>query len=162
GGRTFYANDRDPVFPQALAPHVVALSGLNNLAGPKRSTKEQFLQLCNIITAAESGFSAAAVAASVFGFIAPIGLGALLLGVLIGAALQFYCLANYDLLNALGHSPYDHPSGAPDGMSQKIGLLEFDTFRTSDVSDYITMVKQAKGTVGSIGNLSQVHVNGGV
>lgn len=162
GDRTFYANDRDPAFPKTLSSHIMAISGLSNLAEPGRATAEDFKLACTIITSAESGLSAAAIVAGVIGIAPPIGLGAALLGVLVGAALSFLCLSATDMLHALGESPYDHPAGAPDGTGQTIGLLQFDTFRAGDIEDYIDLINQARGTVGPIGNLSQVPVNGGV
>jgi Pro-kumamolisin, activation domain/Bacterial Ig-like domain (group 1)/OmpA-like transmembrane domain len=48
------------------------------------------------------------------------------------------------------------------GTGQTIGLLEFDTYKTSDVTDYLNYVSTLGGYAGTIGNLSQVPVNGGV
>jgi hypothetical protein len=48
------------------------------------------------------------------------------------------------------------------GTGQTIGLLEFDTYNTSDVTDYLNYVSTLGGYAGTIGNLSQVPVNGGV
>lgn len=45
-----------------------------------------------------------------------------------------------------------------DGTGQTVGLLEFDTFQLSDVSDYIRLMGLSPN---AINNLSQVHVNGG-
>ncbi len=45
-----------------------------------------------------------------------------------------------------------------DGTGQTIGLLEFDTYQTSDVSDFLTLLSAPPA---QIGNLSNVHVNGG-
>ncbi|MEO8849639.1 MAG: protease pro-enzyme activation domain-containing protein [Casimicrobiaceae bacterium] len=44
------------------------------------------------------------------------------------------------------------------GAGQKVGLLQFDTFVPSDVSDYLVLFGLPDGT---FANLSQVHVNGG-
>ena len=48
------------------------------------------------------------------------------------------------------------------GTSVTIGLLEFDTYKTSDVSDYLALVSSMGGYAGSISNLTEVPVNGGV
>src|SRR5262249_11870337 len=45
-----------------------------------------------------------------------------------------------------------------DGTGQTVGLLEFDTFQTSDVADYLAMIG---APASQLTNLSQVHVNGG-
>lgn len=59
--------------------------------------------------------------------------------------------------NAGTSSPPPAWQGA-DGTGQTVGLLEFDTFQLSDVSDYIRLMGLSPNT---INNLSQVHVNGG-
>ncbi len=50
----------------------------------------------------------------------------------------------------------------PDGYGQTIGLLEFDTFNTSDVSNFINYISALGGYAGDIKNLSVKAVNGGV
>lgn len=52
--------------------------------------------------------------------------------------------------------------GYPDGTGQTIGLVEFDTFNSSDVSDFINYIGLLGGNAGQIGNLSEKPVNGGV
>jgi hypothetical protein len=52
--------------------------------------------------------------------------------------------------------------GYPDGTGQTIGLVEFDTFNTSDVSDFINFISLLGGNAGQIDNLSVKPVNGGV
>jgi hypothetical protein len=47
----------------------------------------------------------------------------------------------------------------PDGTGQTIGLLEFDTFARTDVTDYLRLIGADPN---QINNLSEVHVNGGV
>jgi len=162
GDRLFYATDRDPTLPAALAPHVLALSGMSNLARPERATAEDIALVCNVTGAAEGGLFAAAGLAALLGIAPPIGLAAILWFVVHGIAMEIFCMQAQDLLHHLQNSPYDRPAGAPDGTGQVIGLLQFDTFHTSDVRDYIDLVTRAGGTVGSLGNLSQVPVNGGV
>ena len=49
-----------------------------------------------------------------------------------------------------------------DGTGQTIGLLEFDTYHNSDVSDFINLISSIGGNPGSISNLSEVPVNGGI
>jgi hypothetical protein len=59
-------------------------------------------------------------------------------------------------LSRAGRSPR---GGAPDGTGQTIGLVQFDTFVTSDVRDFLAI---AGAPADQIDRLSQVHVNGGV
>jgi hypothetical protein len=47
----------------------------------------------------------------------------------------------------------------PDGSGQTIGLLEFDTFARTDVTDYLRLIGADPN---QINNLSEVNVNGGV
>jgi hypothetical protein len=47
----------------------------------------------------------------------------------------------------------------PDGTGQTIGLLEFDTFARTDVTDYLSLIGADPD---QINNLSEVNVNGGV
>jgi len=51
--------------------------------------------------------------------------------------------------------PGIEPSGS--GAGQKIGLLEFDNFQSSDVKDFLNLI----GRSSQFGQLSQVHVAGG-
>ena len=48
GGRSFFANDRDPALPSALAPHVQAVIGLSNLARP-RPNDENLEKICMLV-----------------------------------------------------------------------------------------------------------------
>lgn len=50
------------------------------------------------------------------------------------------------------------PTDAPDGTGQTVGLLEFDSFVQSDVSDFLALFGLPSA---HISNLGQVHVNGG-
>ena len=70
--------------------------------------------------------------------------------------------ANDVLTKAVGAVAADPAagSGAADGTGQTIGLLEFDNFQMSDVSDYLNLVQPAVRTA-PITNLSVVPVNGG-
>src|SRR5262249_15454207 len=45
-----------------------------------------------------------------------------------------------------------------DGTGQKVGLVEFDTFQTSDVADFLALIGQPATL---LSHVSQVHVNGG-
>ncbi len=53
------------------------------------------------------------------------------------------------------------PTNLP-GTGQTIGLLEFDAYHTSDVTDMLSLISSNGGYGGTIANLSVVPVNGGV
>ena len=62
----------------------------------------------------------------------------------------------YGLLSA--NDPPPPAWQGADGTGQTVGLLEFDTFVMSDVTDYVNLMGQASGPAS---NVSQVHVGGG-
>ena len=60
------------------------------------------------------------------------------------------------------------PDATPPGSGQTVGLVEFDTFQTSDVSDYLNLLTELisllgvpPGDIGNLNNLSVVPVDGG-
>lgn len=77
----------------------------------------------------------------------------------------------YNTLNGTGAASRAHAAGARTkgapgpsltpvtGAGQKVGLLEFDTFNRSDVSDYLALIG---APASRINNLTSVPVNGGV
>ncbi len=169
GGRTFFANAGEPALPADLAPHVQAVAGLSDFAAPDRVDKEQFLNACEAITVA-------------FGLLA-LGLEVLALPVALAALLCFlvhWFAQPPTKPKPPPNPPYDKPrkrrrrrgraiergiaTTAPDqtqevdGTGQIVGLVEFDTFQTSDVADFLTLFKMPAA---QLANVTQVHVNGG-
>jgi sugar lactone lactonase YvrE len=173
GDQTFYANDRDPVIPSAIAPLVQAVIGLSNRAQPSPSYQDSVIRgLCDRVADAEAqkwyydGLKHHSSAATLENYKFRYKL-----------ELRF-CLEDPEsYLNAhlpkssTEHSPSSaltqdssaQPAAAPawkdaDGSGQKIGLLEFDTFNLSDIKDYLALIGRPAD---SINKLTQVHVDGG-
>jgi hypothetical protein len=175
-GRTFYAPTTDPALPAAIAEAVKAVSGLSSLARPASpiDQKEQFVR--NVCP----GVPGTVDFSTVMGSNGGLGYLSLILGFLLKAQLE--ALLKYTLLpyaavcvglnaglnihqtvygscptcGSVDNSLALTPSGV---QSQKIGLLEFDTFRLSDVIDWLALL-QADPSFAS--RLSTVPVNGGV
>ena len=148
GGKSFFANQSNPSLPSAIAPHVFAIAGLSNLAKPQPSTQAVLAAFCGSVALLTSLVSYGGADA---------GNGKILLNI------NFW-----KCFNSGGKGPmYQQiPSKDPpppawqgvDGTGQTIGLLQFDTFRLSDVRDYLSSTEQPSAL---LGNISQVHVNGG-
>jgi len=153
GARTFYANDRDPSVPIELAPRLQAVAGLSNLAKPEHG--RVFLILIWVL----AGVCAVVfTAAGLFvpGILTCIGAGALL-SAYAACALGYFGTAAANICTLSGSSNARRPDIAVNGTGQTIGLIEFDTFQSSDVADYLNLI----GSPTLISNLSNVHVNGG-
>ncbi len=146
--RTFHANDTEPRLPAGIASRVEAIVGLSNLATPRpqwnalvKAIQKAFWQLCKLIegplpTQLAKGY---------------------------GGTPTSQCGAEPTLVAAPemktgGPLAAPVPWGLATGNGQKVGIVAFDSFLTSDVADYLAL----RGyPAGQIGKLSQVHVNGG-
>jgi hypothetical protein len=177
GDKRFYANDRDPILPVELASSVQSVVGFSNLARPQA---EAGITTQAIAGNALAGYLLAAGILGVFGLIAfwgsqpppspppppvnnpPNGGGSgtgggpstpidKLISQIAGAA-----------ANAGNNGTGDPPPGGlwTDfyGAGQTIGLLEFDSFHMSDVTNYLNYTGLSASL---INNLSEVKVNGG-
>lgn len=175
GKRTVYANVAAPAVPRALAPHVQAVMGLSDRAEPTAVPADQFMNpgknACQaevpiFLTNVMNLFSAIEYLFGVVGGFIPEAPITFLLFVLIGS----YCLgaASVNAGSAfvgtlLGKGVRTGRTRSVVGRdadpAQKIGLLEFDTYRPSDVTDWLNML----GIDPSIAaRLHEVAVNGGV
>jgi pro-kumamolisin-like protein/Big-like domain-containing protein len=184
GTRSFYANDRDPLLPASISHDVQAITGLTNAGAPTAPLNQPVpvlndacnlltdLQLITLLLAFSSGpLTLSATLTLVAWFLTPnivIGGGAVLF---IGSLVSAYCFGY--TLGQLGGGHFfgskrasTQADSAVLGVkataltnSQKIGLLEFDTFHPSDVQDWLALTG-ADPSVAS--RLSQVAVNGGV
>jgi len=186
GDSSFFANVSDPALPQRLAQKVVGISGLNDLAHPQHTfealRKNLIIATCILLLAGPAGVlgalqnsetlnaSETAIARYFFvqcvnGNFAAAGYGPQY------TPIPLY-LYNGQFSNGAsssgsvrakavqGHASAS--SGSPtiiDGKGQTIGLLEFDDFNVSDVSDFLSLAG-APSTV--INNVSKVPVNGGI
>jgi kumamolisin len=183
GDRTFHANDVDPALPRDLAAHVQTVSGLSDLARPRPAIKaakqSAYSLVCYLVLAPVPAPPGQKVC--VAGGVNP------LIECLAAAERAAWDDANfdYDFLRYAGLItwekivPADQPcppgtgtqsvtraplsraippgARAIDGTNQTIALIQFDTFETSDVADYLALV----GLSSIEGTLSQVHVAGG-
>lgn len=155
-GREFYANDRDPMLPDAIAAHVQAISGLSNLARPIALT-QSVPPSCGGGSARGDGTSPDNNAACdtrpcAFGNDG-------------GLFYKIFCewtnWGRYDpppIGSSMKADSDSTPSSLTGGAGQTIGLVEFDTFHESDVADFIALLGLPAN---QIDHLSQVHVNGG-
>ena len=190
GRRTFYANATDPALPAQLAPLVQAVLGLSNLAQPARAGEKVLKALCHAIHAADFVLITFTLVIEPIPIIASIVLCWMFETIL--DALNHEPGTPYKdpfgPYNPFGpNGPFHGSSSTPDqpstpgispetakagdsisllpfaaGAGQTVGLLEFDGFHTSDVSDYVSLATMAQATVAPIGNLSVVPINGGV
>ncbi len=171
GQRKFYANDRDPALPSALAAHIQAVSGLSNLAQPSQFFQGVPPTGCGGVTRAgapsmDRNGSIPAVAACETRpcFVGNDG------GLLYKIFCEWTSWGRYDppppgLVPQIdknsggnagdGQGPASDISG---GAGQTVALVEFDTFHRSDVSNFLSLMGLPAS---EIGQLSDVHVNGG-
>ena len=162
GKREFYANATDPALPAQPASRVQAVIGLSNLAKPKRSfhaigTKTFYVGVAGI------GFAGVGLIISSYTLV-----------LLSALTVSFACLFLMGLLlGAAFHPSFSSPrlaggqrnAPAALGTGQTIGLIEFASFQSSDVSDYLNLIAPVAKVVGlsagSITNLSVIPINGG-
>ena len=184
GDRKFHAIDDDPVLPASIATHVQAVNGLSNLAVPRsildnlpdtQANRALWYALCanEAVNGGVSAYTGGPLAFFKI-FLAEEIVFLSLLNSLIniaqasdlsssGTGAQYAkCVNmynrkyNYGLIG--GRDPPPPAWQAADGTGQTVGLVEFDAFLMSDVTDYTTLMGQASGPAS---NVSVVHVNGG-
>ncbi len=171
GKTSFYANDREPGLPALISADVEAIAGLSNLARPLHAVY------------ATTGNLAVAVCATLAAVcVEQVGVEAKQNWVnYCVSALRTQGTNNWQQnLGVLYNLECSHSGGptsirssriggangpnemspriAGNGAGQTIALVEFDTFQTSDVSDYLNYLGFSTT---EIGNLSVVNVNGG-
>jgi hypothetical protein len=175
GKARFYATDSDPALPAGLASHVMAIGGLSNYAQPKPALLRGPLIALTCVLAV--GF----VGGILYDPNTANG-KACILGALALCIDENYAAAGYDPpivanlpqcyppfggpvelsksdKSGVGTSPAATiPLQSANGTGQTVGLVEFDNFHSSDISDYLSLVGQPSS---QINNLSVVPVNGG-
>jgi len=139
GTQNFFANDSDPAMPSEFASHVETIAGLSNYARPRKTLAITRFGKC-ISHQTTPGVS------DVFTANCWIKLWT---GFLEGASFGRYPAAS---------DPIPGSWVTMDGTGQTLGLIEFDTFQTSDVVNYLAGVGLPAN---QINNLSEVKVNGG-
>ena len=151
GGESFHANASDPALPADVAARVETIAGLSNLASPQ-PLREVHIAIFSAVCAITATFNANFVNA-------PSGSDAARLAYLRAFAKcvnQNSTAAGYGKLIAVDPPP---PAWqGVDGTGQTIGLLEFDSFQASDVSDYIQLIDLPAST---IDHVTTVPVGGG-
>ena len=152
GHSTFFANDQDPEFPGTLAPKVASIVGLTNLPHPKAAHDAIVTAFCSVVawlyapTACiyQCGNLSDPACKTCMDTAYKTKLKA--------------CQTENHVAKASNGSGNDPGSWlAIDGTGQTVGLIEFDNFHTSDVSDYINL----NGLPAQVGNLSEINVGGG-
>jgi len=183
GTRAFYANDRDPALPPALAAHVQAISGLSNLAQPRALNQKlppvNFQcptdiapEACNLYGTACELFSATKSTGEFLQAVGGAGAGARDLTLAFNSYAQNLQLYFEECLHGIFSNPPIHPgaasalngplTGVPwlnvDGSNQTIGLVEFDNFQTYDIVNYLNLTGAPPA---EINNLSVVNLGAG-
>jgi Pro-kumamolisin, activation domain/Bacterial Ig-like domain (group 1)/Subtilase family len=159
GSKMFRAPDGEPSLPASVASHVDAIAGLSDLATPERvpSTLTAGMEWAK---ACYSG-GTAIVCGLAHAFLAVIyNLGCI--DTLIVSLTIIKCnlvpiLPSPDQL-ATGRTPRSPNAPSAFGAGQKIGIVAFDSFLTSDVADFIALIG---APASMINQLSFVPVNGG-
>jgi len=165
--RQFFANDTDPAMPRELAAHVQTVAGLSNLATPRPDDQAiaggvegVFCALASLTCVEASESSRNSVYNKCLTALTDMKTNDF--GGKVELA-NLQCVEQGPLAvhaSARKSRPGVSPSfsGPFNGSGQTIGLLEFDTFQTSDVSDFLNLIGSAAS---QIDQLSEVKVNGG-
>jgi hypothetical protein len=176
-GRRFFANDRDPELPDAVGRHVLAVVGLSNLARPHPNTMptnddyqncvDNGAQKCLYDYALGQAARYVQLPKSCIEFIIAAIKGQSTAGIkgIQCAADELNVVAAFaanPVASAVREETRLRPETSgpvrPTGTGQKIGLLEFDSFHTSDVADFLAL-SGLPSTL--LSHVSEVKVNGG-
>ncbi|HJT99121.1 MAG TPA: Ig-like domain-containing protein, partial [Rhodanobacteraceae bacterium] len=147
GERTFHANLDEPSLPSEIGAHVQAIAGLSDLAQPAPNSFA--LPVIEAICALQALLPIATAP----GYVPP-------------TPKQLFdeCVVALRNLNIYWNPPGSGSLAAPrqprgdGGSGQTIGLVEFDSYLTSDVRDFLEI---AGFPASQIDRVSNVHVNGG-
>jgi hypothetical protein len=157
GDTRFFANDRDPSLPAAIADKVGSIAGLANLARPQPNRMAIFFVVCANIAQFTQYFYMIDTLNGV-----PTDLSVEEQRRL--ALLRAFAKCINSQAEAAGYGTQlavDPPPPAwqgADGTGQTVGIAAFDTFVMSDVADYINLIGLPAG---KIADVSRVAVNGG-
>jgi kumamolisin len=175
GDRKFFANESDPELPAPIGARVQSIVGLSNLARPTAlNTEQQHQQWEENCKAAELGLLTTGILGFfLFSFFEWPVLAAAEGGVIVlclGEQVGYNGGKIFNNLTGGAAAPGKAarasdfkagllPSvGLANGSGQTIGLVQFDTFQQSDISDYLALLSLPANL---IDNISEVHVNGG-
>lgn len=178
GKQTFFANQADPALPRTIASSVLAISGLSNYAAPKPGREALFLAVCSVVAAIQAidtvndpptyqmcflkdraiCFNTQAAAAG-YSRRLPVP------NVCNPSPTPTPAPVTNDFVSArpkAGSASLPDVSASPwqsvDGTGQTVGLVEFDNFNLSDVSDFLNLIGAPES---QINNISEVNVGGG-
>ncbi len=179
GKQSFFANQAAPALPETIASRVLAISGLSSYAAPKPEREALFLAVCAVIASIQAIGTINDPAAYRACFLKDL---AVCFNTQAAAAGYSRRLPVPNVCNSTSPSPSlsppqieltsaQHkgngsiPASDPaspwqsvDGTGQTVGLVEFDNFNMSDVTDFLALIG-APDT--QINNISEVNVNGG-
>ena len=177
GKRQFFANDSDPALPLGIAPMVQAVNGLSDYAQPRPTHIAIFSAFCavsigfvaNILGLDPNTANGKACILSALAECINSNATAAGYGVQIRNARFPQCtLLGFGEVNLQQDAapqtadkpaaPVASPWQGATGAGETVGLVEFDNFQSSDVSGYLSLVGLPAA---SIGNLSEVNVDGG-
>ncbi len=154
-GRRVYANLGDPVVPRYLGSSILAVSGLSDLAAPTPADGGATYGSA-LVTAYElANFELAGANAALETASSPGGNAAELAIAINRINLALKTIAAIRVAAAFERVVLDPPAT---GAGQKVGVLAFSGFRTSDVADWLA---SAGLPVSRLAQLSRVDVNGG-
>jgi hypothetical protein len=176
GKQIFFANQADPALPRTIAASVLAISGLSNYAAPKPGREALFLAVCSVVAAIQAIDTINDPTTYQMCFLKD---RAICFNTQAAAAGYSRRLPVPNVCNPSptpapvtnefvsarpktgGGSPADvsaSPWQSVDGTGQTVGLVEFDNFNPSDVSDFLNLIGAPES---QINNISEVNVGGG-
>ncbi len=175
GDRNFFANQNDPALPASLAKSTQTVIGLSDLAEIQRPKSALILGAPNYYANCYNNPAAGTLwyptkaqclqdyTNAVSAYNGYCGQFWGLFGALLHAINATLCVTLPSTPSPPTPAPKTktnvaHSSAAVDGTGQKIGLVEFDSYNTSDVANFFALTS---GSFSQIGNLSEVQVNGG-
>jgi Pro-kumamolisin, activation domain/Bacterial Ig-like domain (group 1)/Bacterial Ig-like domain (group 3) len=157
GVRTFRANASDPELPAALAARIQNVAGLSNLARPHPVFEAIDKLICGASCQTSLEANCANQCQPLFGGVADSPECKQCL-----AADQTECVKkcmSSKKSERAGNGPSKDPGSwlGMDGTGQTVGLVEFDTYKPSDVADYVALVASDANPA----NVTEVNVDGG-
>lgn len=171
GDRSFHANDADPALPAALAPKVEAIAGLSSLGRPQPVGGQEAL-----------GWLCVAVGGVGLRVPYPPLFKAMAWGICAWWKWAAWCWTDDNYKQTAGYQLFwpvfdsltdwawgrppeparpDLPPGprtAVTGAGQTIGILAYDSFRATDVADWLNLFAHSPV---ALARVSSVHVDGG-
>lgn len=170
GERVFHANESDPALPAAVAPKVEAIAGLSSLGRPRPVGGQEALSWACVVV---GGFALR------YPIPSPLA-KAMFWGICTWWKWAAWCWTDDNYMKTPGYqifwplfdsltdwisaqsqaarSELPAPRGAVTGAGQRVGILAYDSFRPSDVADWLSLFFHSTDR---LANVSSVHVDGG-